>query len=138
MVLVQCDQDELSPGEYDAIVTDSDLDITSVTLKNKVGHKEVVQKRNFDKKRRRTTRDFNLWIWSLTQSGLLDYGKNMVTFELARKNQTPIQGQFEVTVVDDGIRRCPTMSFYSNNFMDCQPGSTMVCGQYFNTVRSCY
>ncbi len=135
--LVQCAGDILSPGEFDYLVSDEALDATAITLHNKVGRRNVVQKRKYSSALKRSTTRYNLWVWTLTQSGLLDYGKNQVSYDLLRGGKSVGAGQFEVNVEDGGVKQCGDYSMFSGNIMDCRGQTATVCDQYFRMLNYC-
>lgn len=129
--LYGCTINQLSPYEYDYLVSDEAIDADSVKLSSKVGRRTVNKSSRWDASARRSKSQFNLWIWTLTQSGLLDFGQNTINFEFS-KNKIPVStGSFVVTVNKGRNFRCPNWTIYSSGAIDCQSSSQLVCDEYF-------
>lgn len=85
----------------------------------------------------RSTEAFNLWISTLFQKPLLQYGKNFVEFVLKdRKGNTLSSGTFEAQVHRGERRTCPAAEYTSNDMNDCE-SLYSICQRYFEDFNYC-
>jgi len=85
----------------------------------------------------RSSGHFNLWIATLLQRPLLDYGANAVHFVMKKAGVRVAEGDFKATVTKGERRNCSHRPHYwSSNESDCRTGST-VCGRMFREQNYC-
>lgn len=94
------------------------------------------KKEKFDSSTGRSHGAFNLWIRTLFQRPLLEFGRNTVKYELKNDGRLMRSGTFEVQVVKGRDRRCPFRNITSHNLNDCRAGSN-ICNQYFSHFNYC-
>lgn len=134
-----CRSNVLNPGEYSYFKGPTG-DYDSVTLQAnwENGKKSIIKTEKYDGKNGISKKLFNLWIVSLTQRPLLDYGKNIVNYQLIKNKTTIESGSFNTDVVDAGTRVCQRDGHYtSSNNADCTNPSQF-CDNYFRVNRYCY
>jgi hypothetical protein len=134
---VYCDGEILEPAEWDYFVTDDTVDADSVTLTNKIGKKTVSKTHKFSTDKNRSKTEFNLWIRTLTQTPLLGYGENVISYQLTKKKQVVKAGQFTVTVSANEARRCQRGALNSGNMDDCNINRNLACDRYFQYQNYC-
>ncbi|GEM_PF-527985 len=85
----------------------------------------------------RSTEAFNLWISTLFQKPLLQYGRNAVEFVLKdRKGNALSSGTFEAIVNRGEKRTCPSAEYTSNDMNDCE-SLYSICQRYFEDFNYC-
>lgn len=132
-VYVKCAENYLTPHETDYFVHPAVDGAKKVRLTSihEDGSSESKTAR-FDNKKGRTSGTVNLWIRTLLQTPLLNYGTNKVTYELIdNKKNTLNAGQFEVTVKQGKPKLCPTAYYTSSYIEDCRSSASNKCSQYF-------
>ncbi|PIS11865.1 MAG: hypothetical protein COT73_01595 [Bdellovibrio sp. CG10_big_fil_rev_8_21_14_0_10_47_8] len=90
----------------------------------------------YDSQKGRSKDRFNLWIWTLLQKPLLDDGRNMISYEFKKGNQSVAQGQLVVTVSRMPSKQCPSGSYNSGVSQDCENQITS-CDRYFAQNNYC-
>ena len=79
----------------------------------------------------------NLWIATLFQRPLLDYGQNRIEYVMRDgQGSTMSKGEFLVQVNRGDRRRCRSRTYWSNSMSDCRsPG--FLCSRYFRDEDYC-
>lgn len=132
-----CRENILIPGEWDRFVHPDKIEGDEVTL---VGHQQsgTVRAKSKDYDPRSGKSDnFNLWVATLFQRPLLDYGLNRIDYEVTKDGIVQDMGSFDVSVEKrDEVRRCPSRTYYSSWPADCRSGF-QVCQRYFRELNYC-
>jgi hypothetical protein len=131
-----CAANVLDPVEFDYFVTESQVDFNEVTLKNNVEGEDVKQTRGYNKNKNRSSNRFNLWIWSLTQTPILNVGENTIAYELKKSGRIVESGNFDVKVSVGQPRTCRRGFINSPRMSDCQ-NKSFVCADYFRQNNYC-
>ena len=133
-----CQEAILLQGEYDYFIGPSGVDADKVTLT--AIHEDGSQRSKtsqYNGEKGTSKDDFNLWISTLFQRPLLDYGENTIAYTLTKDGKSILQGVFKVTVADGGKSVCTNRGFYySSDNMDCQNGGTY-CSHFFRENNYC-
>ncbi|WP_127716068.1 hypothetical protein [Halobacteriovorax sp. HLS] len=134
-VYVTCRDSYLTPSMRSKFVYDSDVqaDKLELTYTNSRGRSKTKSSNVKDKE---SSRNFNLWIGSLTQRPLLKPGHNELSYKLLKGKNVTEQGTFTVNVDPQPVRYCPYRSYYSSSASDCRNAS-LVCGRYFREHNDC-
>ena len=133
-----CHDEILNPGEY-AYFEGPKVDADKVTLvaTRENGSISKVKTSDYDSATAKSKKSFNLWISTVLQRPLLDYGKNTVTYTLSKNGNNVEQGTFMVEVVKGEKAVCQRVGFYtSSNSADCQTPDNL-CARYFNENNYC-
>lgn len=133
-----CGMNILNPGEYSFFVGPKiDADSVSLQATWENGKKSKVKTEKYDQVKGKSKKSFNLWIATVLQRPLLDFGKNIVNYKLTKNGNVVEEGEFIVNVVSGGTKTCQRTGFYtSNNSNDCaQP--TQMCDRYFRDYNYC-
>ena len=94
--------------------------------------------KGWDSAKGRSTDTFNLWISTLLQRPLLDYGANAVHYSLTKDGKPVREGSFTANVRRGEARSCRYRRHYtSHNMSDCRAGSTTLCDRYFRDENYC-
>ena len=133
-----CRDEILQPGEVLRFQGDVgvDADEVSLTAKWEDGSTRTKTK-DYDPATGMSKGRFNLWIQTLLQRPLLDYGKNEINFQLT-KDSTPVQeGSFIANVAKGAKRTCSVREhFFSNTIRDCRFPDDL-CRRYFSMHNYC-
>ncbi|NQZ01550.1 MAG: hypothetical protein HRT45_12880 [Bdellovibrionales bacterium] len=136
----RCRGNLLNPtGAFARFQVDSDIRTNRVELKSTWENgKQVSRRPRWDSENSQTKRTVNLWVETVFQTPLLDYGKNWVEYRLVedRTGRTHV-GAFAVNVDVGEPRTCPDDSVFSSNMDDCRFGSTSLCSRYFQQNNYC-
>lgn len=137
-VSVRCRDELLLPGEFVKFSGDKGLDADEVSLTSKWEDGSTRTKtENYDPATGLSKSTFNLWIRTLFQRPLLDYGKNEITYELTKDGSAVQSGRFEAQVAQGEKRVCSARHhFFSNSSQDCYSPSNM-CRRYFSLYGYC-
>jgi len=133
-----CNSEILNPGEYSYFVG-SKVDADSVTLQAtwENGKTSKVKTEKYDGVNGKSAKSFNLWISTLLQRPLLNYGKNTVKYSLTKNGSTVEEGTFVVDVVTGAKSVCQRSGYYtSTNNQDCSFPSNL-CSRYFAENNYC-
>lgn len=133
-----CRMNLLNPGEYSYFIG-SKVDADSVSLQAtwENGKKSKVKSEKYDGAIGKSKKSFNLWISTLLQRPLLDFGKNVVSYTLTKNGNVVEQGEFDVQVTSAGTKYCTRSGFYtSSNTQDCATPSSY-CDRYFREYNYC-
>lgn len=81
---------------------------------------------------------FNLWIRTLLQRPLLDYGRNAVRYRLTKDGKIAREGELVAAVKRGQSRSCRRRRHYSsNNMSDCRAAASSLCDRYFRDEDYC-
>ena len=132
----RCRDEILEPFDHVRFIGPDGLDADKVELSSRW---ESGKTRNKKKgySNGRSSGHFNLWIRTLFQRPLLDYGRNLIHFVMKKDGKRVAEGDFTATVTKAPRRHCRYRSHYrSNNESDCRTGSSM-CGRMFREQNYC-
>lgn len=135
---VSCYSSSLDAGVYSRlVVTNGTIDADSVKI---VSFHEDGSKRkkssNFDAASGLSTKRFNLWISTVLQRPLLEYGMNTIIYQFYKGSEMVLEGEFDVHVNQGDRRSCPYGTIFSTRSSDCEGGS-MICDEYFRKYNYC-
>lgn len=132
-----CYGDLLDPNEYSYFKIEGQVDATRVTLvaRHQDGSTRT-KSSDFDARKSRSKDRFNLWINTVMQKALLEFGTNQVTYQLEKGSRVVERGTFSVTVKEGRARHCEHDTIFSSRLSDCRSGSFM-CDRYFRNQNYC-
>lgn len=134
---VTCSESLLNPGEYTYFVGPEGVVADTVKVKSTWENGKGEEKQaSYDNDKGRSGKALNLWISTLLQRPLLDYGVNKIDWEMSQSGQTVASGTYDVKVVDKGTRRCPSGYYSSWTMNDCRFPSS-VCDRHFRSYNYC-
>ena len=93
----------------------------------------------YDALRGKSREAFNLWISTIFQKPLLNYGANNIRYKIytaERANEVQSEGLFVVTVQKSAGRMCPSVEYTSTDFNDCN-SQYSICQRYFDQYKYC-
>lgn len=136
---VRCSSEVLDPAEFVRFIGPKDVAADQVALSATWESGQVREKtKGWDSAAGRSTERFNLWIATLFQRPLLDYGKNAIRYFLKKGGQIVREGSFTANVRRGERRVCRRRRHYtSSNLSDCRPPSTNLCDRYFRDENYC-
>jgi hypothetical protein len=128
----------LNPGEYSYFVgPKSEADSVTLVATHENGSVSKAKTEKYDGQAGKSKKSFNLWISTVLQRPLLDFGKNTVKYTLSENGRVTEQGTFVVTVVDGGRSVCQRIGYYTSaSSSDCQFPSNL-CSRYFSENNYC-
>jgi hypothetical protein len=134
----RCRDEILEPYDHVRFVGPEGVDADKVELEARWENgKTRKKKKGYDAAGRRSTGYFNLWIATLLQRPLLDYGRNAIHFVMKKDGRRVAEGDFVATVNKAPRRVCRYRRHYtSHNASDCRGGSS-VCRQLFRDENYC-
>lgn len=138
---VQCQDNILSPAEFDYFVYDGSLEaslIREVELSSVVGGRRYKQTQRYDSEKNRSSKRFNLWFWTLTQKPLLQIGDNKISYVIKDSNGQKHEGEFDVKVEAAPERQCAPRHMTSRWLQDCRGGAARMCDRYFSDQNYCF
>jgi hypothetical protein len=133
-----CRLNLLNPGEYSYFVG-SKVDADSVSLQAtwENGKQSKVKTEKYDGVNGKSKKSFNLWISTLLQRPLLDYGMNVVKYTLMKNDTVVEAGTFNVEVKTGEERVCQRIGTYtSSNNQDCANAMSL-CDRFFSEQNYC-
>ena len=135
---VDCRGQILTPGEYSYFIgPKSEADSVTLIATRENGSVSKSKTEKYDGEKGRSKKSFNLWISSVLQRPLLDYGKNTVKFTLSQNGHVTETGSFIVNVVEGGRSVCQRVGLYNSPLAsDCQ-FPTNLCSRYFSENNYC-
>lgn len=87
----------------------------------------------------RTESSVNLWINTLFQRPLLNYGNNRISYKMTHQGEVTEEGEFDVYVERMPLLTCTHRTYWSPSAWDCSPqAANNVCMRYFLESRNCY
>lgn len=131
-----CHEETLDPVEMDYFVSEEAIDADEVELTSMFNNKEVKQSKDFNSTEKKSKKVFNLWVYTLFQKPLLDYGKNTITYNYKKNGQSVKTGTFDVQV-DKGPDRTCQHRFYFGTSSDCSGNGSFICSRYFDDENYC-
>lgn len=132
-----CYADLLDPNEYSYFKIEGQVDADRVTLVARHEDGSTRTKSSaFEARKSRSKDRFNLWINTVFQRALLEFGKNQVSYQLEKGSRVVERGTFTVTVKEGRARHCDHRTMFSSNINDCRSGSFM-CDRYFSEQNYC-
>lgn len=133
-----CRSEILNPGEYSFFIgPKTDADIVTLQATHEDGSISKAKKSDYDSVNGKSKKSFNLWIRTVLQRPLLDYGKNIVTYTLSKNGRDIEQGTFNVEVVKGGRAVCQRIGFYTSSVSsDCATPENF-CARYFAENNYC-
>lgn len=136
--LYSCSDNILYPGDFDYFYHPDKVAGDEVSLRVEQADGRVRKSsKKYDSDTGLSTRRFNLWINTLFQRALLDYGLNKVDFEITERGVITDLGSFDVRVNKaDQIQTCQRRHYFSSNLDDCRSGAN-VCARYFRELNYC-
>ncbi|MBV2169813.1 MAG: hypothetical protein KUL82_14000 [Bdellovibrio sp.] len=137
--LYTCRDVVMDPQAYDYFVGPQDARADKVELM--AFHEDGSSRskvNNYDGARGKSRDAFNLWISTLFQKPLLEYGRNTIRYKIFSDNNTPYaQGEFGVVVQRGAARQCPAATYHSTDSNDCN-SQYSICQRYFEEYRNCH
>lgn len=133
-----CRGQVLNPGEYSFFVGPViDADKVTLVATHADGSKSKAKTENYDGAKGKSKKSFNLWISTVFQRPLLEYGANEVRYTLTKNGSSVEEGTFTVNVVDGGRAVCQRTGFYtSSDSSDCSSPQNF-CSRYFSENNYC-
>jgi hypothetical protein len=140
-----CSGNGLEPAEFSKFVIDpvtlaatlsganADQVALSATWEN--GH-IVYKDMGFDSKSGKSKREFNLWINTLLQRALLNYGTNKIHYVLSKDGKPQTEGDFTTTVQKGEVSTCEPMLLMETLGASCRNAYEM-CQRYFSQNTHC-
>ncbi|MFC1679630.1 hypothetical protein ACFL2T_05420 [Elusimicrobiota bacterium] len=135
----RCREEVLDPAEFVRFVGPKGLDADKVTLEATWENGRTRKKtKGYDSASGKSTSRFNLWIATLFQRPLLDYGKNVVRYFMKKDGDTVMEGSFTAEVRTGEERACRyRRHYFSSDLSDCRAGTTRMCDRYFRDENYC-
>ncbi len=133
-----CASNILNPGEFSYFIGPKiDADTVSLQALWENGKSSKIKTEKYDSSTGRSKKSFNLWIQTVLQRPLLDFGKNIVKYKLTKNGIAVSEGEFIVNVLSGETKTCQRTGFYtSNDLNDCaQP--RQLCDRYFRDNNYC-
>lgn len=130
----------LDPQAYDYFVGPQDPRADKVELI--ASHEDGSSRskiNNYDGMRGKSRDAFNLWISTLFQKPLLQYGVNSIRYRLLGGEnlvESFVEGTFAVMVKKGVQRTCPQAQYTSTDANDCS-SQYSICQRYFEEYRNC-
>lgn len=130
---VSCTSNQLSPSEFDNFVYDKYVDADHVQIFNEsMKGKKNNQKRIYHAKNMKS-REFNLWVSTLTQNPLLKTGENHLKVVFLNRKKVVAEDYFHVTVSKGQDLQCESTGINYGN-LSC-PSDLAVCRDYFRSTN---
>lgn len=131
----RCWESYLTPAMYTKFYTDSGVEADRVEIRstNAKGNTRKKSSRYLSDKGQ-SKDSFNLWINTLFQRALLDYGVNTIEYTLTKDGNEVEAGEFDVDVIQQPRKYCMSANATSHNMNDCVNGD-FICGRYMNSYR---
>lgn len=132
-----CRADVLFPVEFDYFYGPKGIkaDTIQLTAVHQDGSRRT-KSESYKSDLGRSKGRFNLWIVSLTQRPLLEFGQNQITYKLLSGDQVADQGTFVVEVIAGPSLRCPNSHYFENIPGNCNTPSVL-CDRYFYENNYC-
>lgn len=138
-VYAHCRDQILDPNEADFFIASALKRATKLEiLAAQENGKKVYKKVDYLGKEGRSKTRLNLWIATLFQTPLLDFGENYIEYELHDKNWKSLEkGSLKVQVQEGEPYTCRyRRTYFSNNINDCY-SPQMLCNRYFQEENYC-
>lgn len=132
-----CREMVLDPVEFDFFEGPGGVQADTVLLTATWESGQVQKKSSrYDSRKGRSENRVNLWVRTLLQKPLLDYGVNKISYELKRGPQSVTTGEFSVTVRRGQTYNCAPKQYFSPNVNDCE-NQFSICSRYISEAREC-
>lgn len=132
-----CTDERLDPAEAAKFVTAPGVDADHVALSASWENGKTVKKdTDFDSASGKSTREFNLWISTLFQRPLLNYGENKIHYVLSKDGQTQSEGDFKATVEKAPVAQC-NQGMLMETFAGNCTNPYFMCQRYFQESARC-
>ncbi len=132
----RCRDEILEPYDHVRFVGPEGLDADGVELVSRWENGKTRKKKK-GYSDGRSSGHFNLWIATLFQRPLLDYGQNLIHFVMKKDGKRVAEGDFTATVNKAPRRSCSYRPHYwSSDESDCRTGSQM-CRRMFREQSYC-
>ncbi len=134
---MRCRGNILNPGEFTFFEGPEGVDADEVVLTALHEDGSIKEKiESYDSSIRRSD-DVNLWIRTLFQRPLLEFGQNTIQWDMKSSDQSVSHGTFIVNVVRGQVRQCRHRWYNSNSLSDCRGGGGFVCDHHFRRENYC-
>lgn len=132
-----CSAEDLDPAQTANFVIAPGVDADQVALTSTWENGKTVDKNtDFDSTTGKSKKKFNLWISTLFQRPLLDFGTNKIHYVLSKDGKTQSEGDFTATVKKAPATTCRPASLMETFAGNCQ-SVTVMCQRYFQEVAQC-
>lgn len=132
-----CRDNLLSPAETSYFIGPVGIRASQVNLYAKHADGSQVDKKLDYKSDQGKSERVNLWLASLFQKPLLDYGVNDIRFKMKDSGGSTVsEGSFVVQVDRGTARQCRHQYYNSNDINDCT-NSSFMCDRYFRDENYC-
>lgn len=131
---IYCRADMLMPGEFSRVLYTGSEEADEVKVSVTKGNGKRTTKTS-DLKNGVSTKNINLWISTLFQRPLLDYGRNQVEYSLTNNGQLVGAGSFEVNVDSLPDRQCRYRTYTAPFPGNCN--NMTLCNRYFADENYC-
>lgn len=132
-----CNTEILSPYDFAYFHGPKGIDADEVVL---VATREDGSTRKkdgaYDANAGRSKKQFNLWVSTVFQRPLLNFGKNNVAYNLTKNGKAVLAGNFDVVVKAGQPRTCTRRYYFSSSMQDCESNWSM-CQRYFADENYC-
>lgn len=133
----RCSGDRLNPNETAYFVTDEAVAADHVYLTAIHADGSKREKNDlFSSAKRRSNSRFNLWISTVFQRPLLDFGTSRILYKLTKNGSVAKEGEFVAEVRQGKDVLCRNEYLFSSDSTDCL-NSGYACSKYFNQVHDC-
>ncbi len=135
----RCSDEVLDPAEFVRFTGPKGVDADKVTLAATWASGKTREKtKGYDPAAGRSTGRFNLWISTLFQRPLLDYGRNAIRYILKKGGKPVLEGGFVANVRRGETRQCRyRRHYFSSDLGDCRSATTRMCERYFREENYC-
>ncbi|MCB0415611.1 MAG: hypothetical protein KDD50_14835 [Bdellovibrionales bacterium] len=136
---VYCSDEYLMGGTHQYFLMDGQgKKIDKVNLKSTYSSngREVKKSVKFDSDKSRSKKRVNLWIETLLQKPMLDYGNNKIEYTAFNGNDVVSSGEFNVNVSLKETRECDHDVIFARNDSDCDFPDRL-CDRYFSRQNDC-
>ena len=135
-----CRANILNPREFSHFHGPSSIELNDVDRVELVATDEagdVVEKSSrYNAEERVSSGRFNLWINTLFQTPLLNFGTNEIDYKLLSSGTVRHEGNIRVQVDRGEARTCRHRFYNSSNMSDCR-SSGYICSRYFREEAYC-
>lgn len=133
--LVNCRANILMPGEFSKVVYNGAAAADEISLSVTQGSgKRVTKKSRLNNGV--STKNINLWVRTLFQRPLLDFGTNQVEYSVTNNDNLVAAGSFDVYVDSLPDRNCRHRTYSAPFPSDCT-STISICDRYFRDENYC-
>lgn len=127
----------LNPGEYTYFQGPEGVNADNVYLKATHADGSFREKNeSYDSSIGRSD-EVNLWIRTLFQRPLLEFGENQIEWIMSERDQPVASGSFSVEVIEGQARECRHRWYNSADMNDCRGGGSNICYRHFRRENYC-